>query len=92
MNTAIKENALTRSAAAKIVGERNIDLVLGRPCKFTSREIDPYYNVTEMSAGIDCADLEGNPVKLTVLYLLDNADLGIEDRPIDYFMYSFTID
>jgi hypothetical protein len=92
MNTAIKENALTRPAAAKIVGERNIDLVLDKPSIFTTREIDSYYNVTEMSASIDCANVDGDIVTLTVLYLIDNADLGIEDRPIDYFMYSFTID
>ena len=92
MLTAIKQNALTRSAATKIVGERNINLVLDKTCTFTTREIDPYYNVTEMAACIGCTDIDGNPVTLTVLYLLDNADLGIEDRPIDYFMYSFTID
>jgi hypothetical protein len=92
MNNATKSNAITEAAARAIVGNEIIDSVLAESCEFTNRLIDDCFGVVEMSASakIDHPDYD----RVTVLYLVDKAELdeceGELDR-LDYSDYTFVL-
>ena len=81
--------------AIKRVGVANIEAVKKLNCEFTGRLIDDVYEQTEMSASINCKDLNGEDVILTINYLLDNSDIedsGGDMCNCDYSNYTFEID
>jgi hypothetical protein len=94
MNPAVKLNAINEAEAIAKVGAANIEAVKNLNCEFTNRLIDEVYEQTEMSASINCEDVDGNEVILTINYLLDNSDIedaGGDMGNCDYSNYTFEI-
>lgn len=89
----IKSNAIGENEAIAIVGQKNIDAVKKINCQPTNRVIDDCYNVTEFSASIDCEDVDGNDVTLTILYLEDTDNVNSVDDlgSLSWDNYTFTI-
>ena len=88
MYPAIKSNAIREEEAIKICGKELVERVKSINCEFTSRVIDEWEEVTEMSASV--AFGEG---RLTILYLISNDDIeNHEDFEYDYSNYTFVID
>jgi len=93
MYPAIKTDAISESKAIEIVGKDNVEAVKGVNCYFSGRLIDDIYNVDEMSASIDCQDVNGDDVTLCINYLIDKDSLNDCDDlgTLDYSSYTFDI-
>lgn len=93
MYNAIPANAKTEEQAEEIVGSENMEKIMKENCDFSGRVIDDCYECAEMTASINCTDVDGNDCILTVHYLISNDDTEeYEDAGnYDYSEYYFTI-
>lgn len=94
MYAAVKSNAINEAEAVAKVGQEAVDKVKALNCDFTGRLIDDVYEQTEMSASINCKNIDGEDVILQINYLLDNADIadtGDDMGNCNYDNYTFEI-
>jgi hypothetical protein len=90
----IKSDSITEEEIELIMSQENIQKVKEINCEFTNRVIDECFEQEEMSASIECKDLDGCDCVLTILYLIDKDSLDLTDdlSNLEYDNYTFTID
>ena len=66
---------ITRNEAVELVGEHNVSKVEALNCDFSHRIMEDPNDIL-FSAHLDCLDLEGDDVSLSVYYLQSSSDLN----------------